>query len=281
MFSLKRFYRLLNMDFIYNKRLYLYCFVSIFGVMNLMHLFLRFYYDFSLIDIPVIDGIMFLFFTSSYIVSIYMMFEHYKSIHDSLTSVFYLSLPVSTLERYFFVLFKFLFSLPLFLILCYYLSLNFTVLLDSIFLKENMTDYFSVGLLFKFFKMTYINYLMAFPIFLISRLLFKSYPFLKAVIISVLFYILLEAFFSFVIFFTDNNLFKVIYNFSVKDKGHYLFLFHASSMCFSFLLYFFAYFVLRNLGNLNSRTNLVILLGLISFFSVLFFLLVVSLALLY
>ena len=280
MFSLKRFSKLLNMDFIYNKRLYLYCFVSVFGVLNLIHLFSRVCYNFSLIDLPA-DGIMFLFFASSYFVSIHMMLNHYKLIHDPLANVFYLALPVSTLERYFFVLFKFLFALPLFLILCYYLSLNFAVLLDGVFLKESGINFFSLGLIFRFLGITYFHYLMAFPIFLISRLLFGSYPFLRAVVISVLFYILLEAFFSFVIFFTDNNLFKITYNFSVSDKGHYLFLFNTSSALFSVLLYPFAYFVLRNLGNSNSKTGLVILLGLISFFSLLFFLLVASLALLY
>ncbi|UER67738.1 ABC transporter permease [Borrelia sp. BU AG58] len=281
MFSLKRFSMLVNMDFVYNKRLYLYYSMSIFCVFNLIHLFLRFYYDFSLTDIPTIDGIMFLFFASSYVVSIYMMFDHYRLIHDPLSSVFYLSLPVSTPERYFFVLFKFLFAFPLFLILCYYLSLNFAVLLDNVFFKEIKADFFSLGFLFGFLRITYVNYLMAFPIFLMSRLLFKSYPFLRAVVISVLFYILLEAFFSFVIFFTDKNLFKVAYKFSVSNKGGYLFLFRVSSMFFSVLLYFLAYFVLNNLGNPNSKTSLVILLGLISLFFLLSLLIVASLALLH
>ncbi|WKC58126.1 ABC transporter permease [Borrelia sp. P9F1] len=280
MFNLKRFSRLFNMDFIYNKRSYLYFFMSVFGVLNLIHLFSRVCYSFSLIDLPV-DGIMSLLFVSSYFVSIHMMLNHYKLIHDPLTNVLYLSLPVSTLERYFFVLFKFLFVLPLFLILCYYLSINFAVLLDSIFLKENRTDFFSLGLIFRFLGITYFHYLKAFPIFLISRLLFRSYPLLRAMVIGVLFHILLEAFFSFVIFFTDNNLFKITYDFSVSNKGPYLFLFNTSSVLFSVLLYPFAYFVLRNLGNPNSKTVSVILLGLTSFFSLLFFMLVATLALLY
>ncbi|QMU99340.1 hypothetical protein F0310_02845 [Borrelia sp. A-FGy1] len=71
MFNLKRFSKFLNMDFLYNKRLYFYYFIAIFGTITLI-LFLSFYYDFSLIDSHIIDGIIFLFFVLSYITSIYI-----------------------------------------------------------------------------------------------------------------------------------------------------------------------------------------------------------------
>ncbi|WP_445436051.1 ABC transporter permease [Candidatus Borreliella tachyglossi] len=275
MFSLKRIANLFHIEFTYHKKLYLYFVILVFSVFILIHIFSRLYWINSLIDVrtPANEIIFFLFASSSYIISIYMMFDHYNAIHDPLRSVLYLSLPVSALERYFFNLVKFLFVFPLFLILCYYSAFNFIVLLDNVFSVENKTDYFSMHLIFKFLKMTYFNYLIAFPIFLLSSLIFKSYPFLKAVLIGVLLFGFLAAFFDFAIFFTDAYIFSELYNFSILHKGYSLF--KIVCMLFSSFLYFSLYFVLNNLGCLNSRSNLRILLGLIPFFPCAIFLIII------
>ncbi|AHH14076.1 ABC transporter permease protein [Borrelia hermsii MTW] len=278
MFSLMRFFGLFNVDFAYNKKLYLYFVISIFLVFPLSHIFLKIYGFVNLIDLFLIDNnglFFFVLFCVVYIVSIYNMFDHYKPIHDSLRNVFYLSLPVSTLERYLFVLVKFLFILPLFLGVCCYIGLNLTVLLDKNFFMGSKIGYPSLYLLFLFFKETYVIYLIGFPIFLLSRIIFKNYPFFKAIVIGSLSYTLLVVFFYFVIFFVNSYLFKVVYDFGIWGEYYFIKLI---CMFFAGFVYFCAYFILKNLGNVNTKINFSIYVGIISFFAALFFLLLAFLA---
>ncbi|AAX17899.1 ABC transporter permease [Borrelia turicatae] len=270
MFSLKRFFLLFNFDFVYHRKLYLYFVFSIFLVFPLIYFFLKIYGFTNLINFVFINSKLFFFvlFCIVYIVSIYNMFDHYKPIHDLLKDVFYLSLPVSTLERYLFVLVKFLFILPLFLIICCYISLNLTVLLDKNFFVGNQINYLSLYFVFSFFKETCVIYFVGFPIFLLSRIIFKNYPFFRAIVIGSLFFTLLVVFFYFVIFFVNTYLFKVGNDFG--GWGEYYFI-KFICMLFAGFIYFCAYFILKNLGNLNTKVNLSILAGVISFFAVLFF----------
>ncbi|AHH03570.1 ABC transporter permease protein [Borrelia nietonii YOR] len=64
MFSLMRFFGLFNVDFAYNKKLYLYFVISIFLVFPLSHIFLKIYGFVNLIDLFLIDnnGLFFSFY---------------------------------------------------------------------------------------------------------------------------------------------------------------------------------------------------------------------------
>ncbi|WP_235048132.1 ABC transporter permease [Borrelia persica] len=224
-----------------------------------------------LLDKMILDFVFnFILFPIIFFVSVHNMFNHYKSIHDPLKNVFYLSLPVSTLERYFFVLLKFLFLLPLFLLICCYLSFNIVVFLDQNLIMESKMHYyipFDVSLLF--IKNTYLVYLFGFSIFLFSRIMFKSHPFFKSVIIVSLYFILLGILFNFIIFFVDNYLFKVMSGFYNWVESYF---FKYIGISFAGFIYFYLYFVLRNLGNLNTRKiGFTILMGLTSFFVVFVF----------
>ncbi|BCR21993.1 ABC transporter permease [Borrelia sp. HM] len=281
MFSLKRYLNLFIFDFYHNKKLYFYFFISIFVALILIHFFVEifgstFFFYFIFNDKAVLllsFGIIF------YIVSIYRMFDHYKSIHDVYENIFYLSLPVSTLERYLFVLVQFLFILPLFLVSCFYTSLNLILLLVKIFHLGIKVFYFSPYHIVQFFGSTYVVYLIMFSMFLLSRIMFKSYPFFKAMIIGSIFSALLIIFFYFVIFFVDGYLFKIKCHFIFFSKRNYFLM--AIFMLFSGFIYSYAYFLLKNLGNFNIKFSLSISLRLVSFFAILFFLLLGFLSVVY
>ncbi|WP_281861089.1 hypothetical protein [Candidatus Borrelia fainii] len=64
-------------------------------------------------------------------------------------------------------------------------------------------------------------------------------------------------------YFVSTYLFKIGNDFG--GWGEYYFI-EFICMLFAGLIYFYAYFILKNLGNLNTKINLSILVGFISFF---------------
>ncbi|AHH06638.1 ABC transporter permease protein [Borrelia crocidurae DOU] len=275
MFSLKRFFLLFNIDFVYHKKFYFYFVMSIFLIFPLIHVLFKSYLDFNLVELLVVDDslsntVFFLIlFCMMYFVSIYNMFSYFKSIHDPLKNVFYLSLPVSTLEKYLFVLSKFLFLFPLFVVICCYMGVNITVLLDKKLFLGNQTKTLSFNVFFMFVGNTYLIYFVGFSMLLLFRIVFKRFSFFKSVVIISLCYAALIVLFDFMMFFVNNYLFELKNNF---DKwGEYYFIKYIS-MSFALCSCFYSYFLLRNVGNLSTKKiNSNILVGLMSFFVIFVF----------
>ncbi len=181
MFSLKRFLNLFYFDFFYNKKFYILLIIKILGMIFISYFLVRFYFNFTATDFLrfFVPKIMVL----TLIISMFAICDYYKVIHDPFRNILYLSLPVSTFERYFFNLIKYLFALPLILIFFYYLGLNIFLFLDNaFFVRGENAVFLELRYLSDFFFFSYLNFLSIFPIFMFFRIAFKTHPFIKVLI---------------------------------------------------------------------------------------------------
>ncbi|MGF7101157.1 hypothetical protein [Borreliella kurtenbachii] len=262
MFSLKRFLNLFYFDFVYNRKFYTLLIIQILGMIFISYLLVRFYFNFSATDFlkffaPKI-------FILTLIISIFTMCDYYKVIHDPFRNILYLSLPVSTFEHYFFNLIKYLFALPLILIIIYYLGVNIFLFLDSaFFLRGEGTTFLELRYFSDFLFFRYFNFLSIFPIFMFFRIAFKTHPFVKVLIFFLGVIVLLFFFTSFLywgfkyvpcssdlIFSFDRFLgdlfFKIVYS-------------------LGFFLYLASYFKIVEFGSIRKKSNLFAILGFLVF----------------
>ncbi|WP_418904522.1 hypothetical protein [Borreliella bavariensis] len=222
----------------------------------------RFYFNFTATDFLrfFVPKIMVL----TLIISMFAMCDYYKVIHDPFRNILYLSLPVSTFERYFFNLIKYLFVLPLILIFFYYLVFNIFLFLDSaFFVRGENAVFLELRYLSDFFFFSYLNFLSIFPIFMFFRIAFKTHPFIKVLIfflgnIVLLFFFtsFLYLVFKYVPCFSD-----LIFSFDRFLGDFFLKIVYSSA----FFLYLASYFKMVELGSVRKKGNLFAILGFLVF----------------
>ncbi len=240
MFSLKRF---LNMIFI-------------------SYFLVRFYFNFTATYFLrfFVPKIMVL----TLIISMFAMCNYYKVIHDPFRNILYLSLPVSTFERYFFNLIKYLFALPLILIFFYYLVLNIFLFLDTaFFVRGENAVFLELRYLSDFFFFSYLNFLSIFPIFMFFRIAFKTHPFIKVLIFFLGNIVLLFFFtyFSYLVFKDVQCSSDLIFSFDIF-LGDFFFKIVYSS---AFFLYLASYFKIVEFGSVRKKSNLFAIMGFLVF----------------
>ncbi|WPM05760.1 hypothetical protein QIA41_01410 [Borreliella sinica] len=258
MFSLRRFLNLFYFDFFYNKKLYILSIVQILGMIFISYLLIRFYFNFSAIDflrffVPKI-------FVLTLIISMFAMYDYYKVIHDPFRNILYFSLPVSTFEHYFFNLIKYLFILPLILILFYYLGLNIILFLDNaFFLRSGNAVFLELGYLYDFFFFRYFNFVSIFSIFMFFRITFKTHPFVKVLIFFLGAIVLLFFFTSFLylVFKYSPCSSDLIFSFD-RFLGNFFF-----KMVYNLggFLYLASYFKIVEFGSVRKKSNLFVIAG--------------------
>ncbi|WP_151060207.1 hypothetical protein [Borreliella turdi] len=262
MFSLKRFLNLFYFDFFYNKKFYILLIVKILGMIFISYLLVRFYFNFAATDflrffVPKIMGLVL-------IISMFAMCDYYKVIHDPFRNILYLSLPVSTFERYFFNLIKYLFGLPLILIFLYYLGFNIFLFLDgAFFAREENAVFLELRYLSDFFFFRYFNFLSIFPIFMFFRMSFKTHPFVKVLIFFLGTIVLLLSFTSFLylIFKYSPCSLDLIFSFDRFLGDFFLKIVYSSA----FFLYLASYFKIVEFGSIRKKSNLFAILGFLIF----------------
>ncbi|EED29277.1 hypothetical protein PT136_02880 [Borreliella garinii] len=262
MFSLKRFLNLFYFDFFYNKKFYILLIIKILGMIFISYFLVRFYFNFTATDFLrfFVPKIMVL----TLIISMFAICDYYKVIHDPFRNILYLSLPVSTFERYFFNLIKYLFALPLILIFFYYLGLNIFLFLDNaFFVRGENAVFLELRYLSDFFFFSYLNFLSIFPIFMFFRIVFKTHPFIKALIFFLGNIVLLFFFTSFLylVFKYVPCSSDLIFSFD-RFLGDFFFKIVYGS---AFFLYLASYFKIVELGSVRKKSNLFAILGFLVF----------------
>ncbi|WKC78116.1 hypothetical protein QIA31_03375 [Borreliella turdi] len=262
MFSLKRFLNLFHFDFFYNKKFYILLIVKILGMIFISYLLVRFYFNFAATDFLrfFVPKIMVL----ALIISMFAMCDYYKVIHDPFRNILYLSLPVSTFERYFFNLIKYLFALPLILIFFYYFGLNIFLFLDgAFFAREENAVFLELRYLSDFFFFRYFNFLSIFPIFMFFRMSFKTHPFVKVLIFFLGTIVLLLSFMSFLylVFKYSPCSLDLIFSFDRFLGDFFLKIVYSSA----FFLYLASYFKIVEFGSIRKKSNLFAILGFLIF----------------
>ncbi|WKC79032.1 hypothetical protein QIA30_03415 [Borreliella turdi] len=262
MFSLKRFLNLFYFDFFYNKKFYILLIVKILGMIFISYLLVRFYFNFAATDFLrfFVPKIMVL----ALIISMFAMCDYYKVIHDPFRNILYLSLPVSTFERYFFNLIKYLFALPLILIFFYYFGLNIFLFLDgAFFAREENAVFLELRYLSDFFFFRYFNFLSIFPIFMFFRMSFKTHPFAKVLIFFLGTIVLLLSFTSFLylVFKYSPCSLDLIFSFDRFLGDFFLKIVYSSA----FFLYLASYFKIVEFGSIRKKSNLFAILGFLIF----------------
>nr|WP_267508226.1 hypothetical protein [Borreliella bavariensis] len=198
------------------------------------------------------------------IISMFAMCNYYKVIHDPFRNILYLSLPVSTFERYFFNLIKYLFALPLILIFFYYLVLNIFLFLDTaFFVRGENAVFLELRYLSDFFFFSYLNFLSIFPIFMFFRIAFKTHPFIKVLIFFLGNIVLLFFFtyFSYLVFKDVQCSSDLIFSFDIF-LGDFFFKIVYSS---AFFLYLASYFKIVEFGSVRKKSNLFAIMGFLVF----------------
>ncbi|WKC76280.1 hypothetical protein [Borreliella valaisiana] len=263
MFSLKRFLNLFYFDFVYNKKFYILLIVKILGMIFISYLLVRFYFNFTATDFLKFFVPKILILTL--IVSMFVMCDYYKVIHDPFKNILYLSLPVSTFEHYFFNLIKYLFMLPLSLIFFYYLGLNIFLFLDNVFFLRSGEGFAFLELryLSDFFFFRYFNFLSIFPIFMFFRIAFKTHPFVKVFIFFLGAIILLFFSTSFIysVFKYSPCSSDLIFSFDRFLGDFFLKIVYSSA----FFLYLASYFKIVELGSVRKKSNLFAIVGFLVF----------------
>ncbi|AEW68907.1 Hypothetical protein KK9_0597 [Borreliella garinii BgVir] len=262
MFSLKRFLNLFYFDFFYNKKFYILLIIKILGMIFISYFLVRFYFNFTATDFLrfFVPKIMVL----TLIISMFAMCDYYKVIHDPFRNILYLSLPVSTFERYFFNLIKYLFVLPLILIFFYYLVLNIFLFLDTaFFVRGENAVFLELRYLSDFFFFSYLNFLSIFPIFMFFRIAFKTHPFIKVLIFFLGNIVLLFFFtsFSYLVFKYVQCSSDLIFSFD-RFLGDFFFKIVYSS---AFFLYLASYFKIVEFGSVRKKSNLFAIMGFLVF----------------
>lgn len=262
MFSLKRFLNLFYFDFFYNKKFYILLIIKILGMIFISYFLVRFYFNFTATDFLrfFVPKIMVL----TLIISMFAMCDYYKVIHDPFMNILYLSLPVSTFERYFFNLIKYLFALPLILIFFYYLVLNIFLFLDSaFFVRGENAVFLELRYLSDFFFFSYLNFLSIFPIFMFFRIAFKTHPFIKVLIFFLGNIVLLFFFtsFSYLVFKYVQCSSDLIFSFDRFLGDFFLKIVYSSA----FFLYLASYFKIVELGSVRKKSNLFAIIGFLVF----------------
>ncbi len=222
----------------------------------------RFYFNFTATDFLrfFVPKIMVL----TLIISMFAMCDYYKVIHDPFRNILYLSLPVSTFERYFFNLIKYLFALPLILIFFYYLVLNIFLFLDTaFFVRGENAVFLELRYLSDFFFFSYLNFLSIFPIFMFFRIAFKTHPFIKVLIFFLGNIVLLFFFtsFSYLVFKYVQCSSDLIFSFD-RFLGDFFFKIVYSS---AFFLYLASYFKIVEFGSVRKKSNLFAIMGFLVF----------------
>ncbi len=222
----------------------------------------RFYFNFTATDFLrfFVPKIMVL----TLIISIFAICDYYKVIHDPFRNILYLSLPVSTFERYFFNLIKYLFALPLILIFFYYLGLNIFLFLDNaFFVRGENAVFLELRYLSNFFFFSYLKFLSIFPIFMFFRIAFKTHPFIKALIFFLGNIVLLFFFTSFLylVFKYVPCSSDLIFSFDRFLVDFFLKIVYGSA----FFLYLASYFKIVELGSVRKKSNLFAILGFLVF----------------
>ncbi|WP_215535408.1 hypothetical protein [Borreliella bavariensis] len=262
MFSLKRFLNLFYFDFFYNKKFYILLIIKILGMIFISYFLVRFYFNFTATYFLrfFVPKIMVL----TLIISMFAMCNYYKVIHDPFRNILYLSLPVSTFERYFFNLIKYLFALPLILIFFYYLVLNIFLFLDTaFFVRGENAVFLELRYLSDFFFFSYLNFLSIFPIFMFFRIAFKTHPFIKVLIFFLGNIVLLFFFtyFSYLVFKDVQCSSDLIFSFDIF-LGDFFFKIVYSS---AFFLYLASYFKIVEFGSVRKKSNLFAIMGFLVF----------------
>lgn len=262
MFSLKRFLNLFYFDFFYNKKFYILLIIKILGIIFISYFLVRFYFNFTATDFLrfFVPKIMVL----TLIISMFAICDYYKVIYDPFRNILYLSLPVSTFERYFFNLIKYLFALPLILIFFYYLGLNIFLFLDNaFFVRGENAVFLELRYLSDFFFFSYLNFLSIFPIFMFFRIAFKTHPFIKVLIFFLGNIILLFFFTSFLylVFKYVSCSSDLIFSFD-RFLGDFFFKTVYGS---AFFLYLASYLKIVELGSVRKKSNLFAILGFLVF----------------
>nr|WP_267507149.1 hypothetical protein [Borreliella bavariensis] len=262
MFSLKRFLNLFYFDFFYNKKFYILLIIKILGMIFISYVLVRFYFNFTATDFLrfFVPKIMVL----TLIISMFAMCDYYKVIHDPFRNILYLSLPVSTFERYFFNLIKYLFALPLILIFFYYLVLNIFLFLDTaFFVRGENAVFLELRYLSDFFFFSYLNFLSIFPIFMFFRIAFKTHPFIRVLIFFLGNIVLLFFFtsFSYLVFKYVQCSSDLIFSFD-RFLGDFFFKIVYSS---AFFLYLASYFKIVEFGSVRKKSNLFAIMGFLVF----------------
>ncbi|WP_215540491.1 hypothetical protein [Borreliella bavariensis] len=262
MFSLKRFLNLFYFDFFYNKKFYILLIIKILGMIFISYFLVRFYFNFTATDFLrfFVPKIMVL----TLIISMFAMCDYYKVIHDPFRNILYLSLPVSTFERYFFNLIKYLFALPLILIFFYYLVLNIFLFLDTaFFVRGENAVFLELRYLSDFFFFSYLNFLSIFPIFMFFRIAFKTHPFVKVLIFFLGNIVLLFFFtsFSYLVFKYVQCSSDLIFSFDRFLGDFFLKIVYGSA----FFLYLASYFKIVEFGSVRKKSNLFAIMGFLVF----------------
>lgn len=262
MFSLKRFLNLFYFDFFYNKKFYYLLIIKILGMIFISYFLVRFYFNFTATDFLRFFVPKIMVLTLS--ISMFAMCDYYKVIHDPFRNILYLSLPVSTFERYFFNLIKYLFALPLILIFFYYLVLNIFLFLDTaFFVRGENAVFLELRYLSDFFFFSYLNFLSIFPIFMFFRIAFKTHPFIRVLIFFLGNIVLLFFFtsFSYLVFKYVQCSSDLIFSFD-RFLGDFFFKIVYSS---AFFLYLASYFKIVEFGSVRKKSNLFAIMGFLVF----------------